>query len=139
MKKIFFIYALLICNIVCFGQAPDWTWAKGATSVSQTNAYKTVGFGVGIDYDGNSYVVGRFDSEQIQFGNFTLYGHGNADIFLVKYSPSGGIIWAKNFGGNNIDLAYSIAVAPNGITYITGETFSDTLNFQDIELTKKAM
>lgn len=50
------------------------------------------------------------------------------DIFLAKYDLNGNYIWAKNMGGNNVDVANSIAIDNVGNSYITGY-FKGTADF----------
>ena len=40
---------------------------------------------------------------------------GGVDAIIVKFDNQGEMIWAKNFGGSNVDYFYSVAAVPDGI------------------------
>jgi hypothetical protein len=46
---------------------------------------------------------------------------GSDDAFIRKYSASGSILWTKQFGTSDVDVAYSVATDSTGV-YITGYT-----------------
>jgi len=74
-----------------------------------------------------------FGSPTIVFGATTLTnatpGGGNTDVFLVKYSSSGSIVWAKGFGGGDYDQGNATAVDNSGNVYITGFYGSTSIDF----------
>jgi hypothetical protein len=47
---------------------------------------------------------------------------GKEDIFLVKYSPAGEMIWTRQFGSDSTDVAQGIFVDAKGFLYLTGAT-----------------
>jgi hypothetical protein len=82
---------------------------------------------VAFDGDGNVIVVGWFGVE-IGVGDGVLEAAGGDDIFVAKYAPDGRRLWAKRFGGKNIDGADDIAVDSNNGIIITG-VFRGEANF----------
>jgi hypothetical protein len=62
---------------------------------------------VAIDNQGNVYVTGIY-TDTASFDGVTLNGNGGAEIFIVKYSASGSLIWAKTAGGAKADEGASI-------------------------------
>ena len=81
--------------------------------------YKDQGGGVGIDGDNNIYFTGTFSgTSQIGQANFTA--DGNSDIFLVKYSPDGQILWVQRSRGASNDNVNGIAVDVAGNVYLSG-------------------
>jgi hypothetical protein len=100
-------------------------WAKsagGPTSSSNEMANNVV-----VDSAGYVYVCG----ECVGYANFSgitlncdttdSWKNGlTQDAFVAKYSPSGDIIWAKNFGGHNMDDAYGLALDGTGNLYVSG-------------------
>ncbi len=75
-----------------------------------------------IDQTGNLYCTGRFSGETIQFGtiildNPVLY-RGN--MFIVKYTPSGNLIWAETVEGSSDVTGTSISADPYGNIFIGG-------------------
>lgn len=89
------------------------------------------GYAVKKDNAGNIFVCGYFQGAMdIDPSPATYYlkTHGFEDAFLAKYSSSGALLWAKNFGGKVSDLATAITLDNSGNVYVTG-AFSDTCNF----------
>jgi uncharacterized delta-60 repeat protein len=74
--------------------------------------------GVAVAGDGSVYVAG---------GSFND-GVGQGDAILVKFSPSGTVVWAKTWGGVNFDAARDVAIGTDGGIYIAGETNSFLAN-----------
>lgn len=92
------------------------------------------GYGIAIDDDGNVLCTGQFKGVA-QFGPFTLtseispltntYTH---DLFVVKISPAGQILWARQGAANADDRGLGICSDPAGNAYLVGQS-SDTLQF----------
>lgn len=99
-------------------------WVKTGGGIGNDGINRTA-----ICADGNILVAGYF-SGTAQFGTKTLTSHGSFDIFAVKYSPSGNIIWAKQFGGTDSQSAWSICPDEKNNCYITG-WFSGTGAFDN--------
>jgi hypothetical protein len=119
--------------------AQHCAWAKSGSAISQiignNNANSVV-----VDNAGNAYIAGSFGSKTITFGSFTLTNTDtiSSDIFLVKYSASGTVLWAKSFGGNQSDWAYSMTIDNSGNLYLFGNFESPTITFGGITLTNSA-
>lgn len=135
MKKIITI-AMIVFSMNAFGQAPDWAWAKSAGGSSQDE-----GKAIKTDLSGNVFVIGNFQSPSINYGTTTLtnVSSGTADIFIVKYSPSGNVLWAKSGGGSNDDYGNSISTDASGNLFVTGLFHSTTLNFGTVTLTNSGV
>ena len=84
--------------------------------------------GVAVDTTGNVYVTGTTVSTDFPTAGAVFqpaYGGGNADSFVSKLDPTGGILVYSSFlGGTNTELATGIAVDPDGSAYVTGQTCS---------------
>lgn len=116
------LFSLILIATTQRAAAQSWQWAKQAGD-SATDA----GYSVATDAAGNVYVAGLYSSDSISFGTFTFLNStigapfaNSYEIFLVKYSPSGNVIWAKSYGSTSLDRAYSIAVDQWGNIYLTG-------------------
>ncbi len=86
---------------------------------------------VAVDANGNIYAVGSFSGTVIfdsTLANGTLYATGNLDIFVSKTNKYGTLLWVKKIGGNDDDIASSIALDSNNNIYITG-SFQGTCDF----------
>ena len=90
--------------------------------------------GIGVDAAGNVYVSGFTRSDTVTEGFVTTAGAhqtaigGAQDNFLVKFDTNGARTYATYIGGTGAESIYevsgSLAVAPNGICYVTGDTAS---------------
>ncbi|MGZ3899228.1 MAG: SBBP repeat-containing protein [Bacteroidia bacterium] len=106
-----------------------WAARAGGTVSESGNAVTT-------DPAGNVYVAGTFMSQSVSFGPFTLTKTNNSeDIFIVKYDPSGNVLWAKSALGDQQDVVNSIALDGSGNLYITGFSGSGTLTMETTSLT----
>lgn len=126
MKKIklFLLASLLLNNII---NAQSWVWANNtAASSSREDAYY-----VKTDATGNVYVAGVFYGPTVTFGSVTLSnsGSGYSDVFLVKYSSSGSVIWAKRAGGSNVDEVTGLVIDAAGNILISGYFASSSITF----------
>ncbi len=108
------------------------TWVRSAGG--QANDYST---GVAADPNGNAIITGFFNSNPVNFGNFSLNNSNFLfyDLFIAKYSGSGTALWAKRAGGSSDDYAQSIATDAGGNVFIAGYTGSDTVSFGSNNLT----
>jgi|CZKP01.1.fsa_nt_gi hypothetical protein len=98
-------------------------WAKnfgGPVSYDQANS-------VVVDSAGNVYVCGmsagisNFSGLTVNCDTIDSWKNGlTPDAIVAKYSPSGDIIWAKNFGGHNTDDAYDLVLDGMGHLYVSG-------------------
>ena len=108
-----------------YNNAGNLLWALFFGGKNNDNAS-----GVAIDDDGNCYLTGYF-YKTITIGDtvFNTLPNSNSDIFIVKISTSGKIIWARHAGGNGSSISYGIAADKvNKGLYVTG-LYSDSLGF----------
>ena len=124
-------------NIVCITNTPPpsggWLKIFGGTGVDVANA-------VAADASGNVIAAGFFNGT-VNFGGTTLTSAGGGsvggDIYVVKYAPSGALLWVKAFGDTGDDAANGLAIDRNGDVLVTG-FFSGTVNFGGATLTSTA-
>lgn len=109
-------FFLLVLNTN--SQAPTLQWVKNTGSNSNEQANSVV-----VDALGNVYTTGSFSGAS-DFdpgpGTFSLTSNGFIDLFISKLDASGNFVWAKQIGGANNDIAYSIALDPASNIYIAG-------------------
>jgi hypothetical protein len=112
--------------VVKFDPFGEIVWAKQA---GDTTSYGNMYDGNSIDTDiyNNIIIAGYFVGTAI-IGTNTLNSAGGGDIFIVKYSPSGHVLWAKRAGGIYYDVCQSVTSYDTDNIFITGY-FSDTVNF----------
>ncbi|MBI4946119.1 MAG: SBBP repeat-containing protein [Bacteroidetes bacterium] len=109
-------------------------WAHKACGVYQS---WDMGNSIALDSLGNIYVAGQFHSDSITFGNIVLHNMSNPvsnQIFIVKYDPSGNVLWAKKFGGNHSNIATGITIDAFNNAYITGDFNCDSIHFDNFIL-----
>jgi uncharacterized repeat protein (TIGR01451 family) len=91
--------------------------------------------GIAIDSDGNVYLTGNTNSSDFPTSNplqATYGGPGGIysypDAFVTKLGPMGDVlVYSTYLGGNQSDLANSIAVDAAGNAYITGSSTSSNM------------
>ncbi len=95
---------------------------------------------IALDGSGNPYIAGIFSKGTITFspsesGEVSLVNNDDSsDIYVVKYTPDGNLVWAEHIIGKDImndisdDIAPLLAVDSNGNAYITGSIFG-TITF----------
>lgn len=110
--------------------AQNWAWANSMGG-SGSNDFAE---GTCTDRSGNIYVIGTFHSSSMQIGSVTLQNHHNAnpaanDIFLVKYSPNGMLLWAKGYGGPITEWGHDVACDDSGNIFICGTYGSNSIDF----------
>jgi hypothetical protein len=126
MKKIL----LIVLSFFSYGilNAQNWQWVKSISGALGESAVSVV-----ADNSGNIYVAGNFNDPSLTIGTTTLTNAGSTDFYIVKFDPSGNVLWAKRGGGTSLEIIFSIAVDVNANIFVTGQmshTFvlgSDTL------------
>ncbi|MCU0735582.1 MAG: hypothetical protein MUF20_08660, partial [Methylotetracoccus sp.] len=84
------------------------------------------------DPAGNVYIAGEFRGT-VDFdpgpGVTSLTSTGaNADAFVGKYSPSGGLLWVHRLGSTGSEWGTDVAIDPSGNVWVTG-SYSATVDF----------
>lgn len=74
--------------------------------------------GVATDASGNAYVVGHTDGPILP----SVTPLGNRDAFIIKFDPSGNVVWARPIGSDRFDRAFNVAVDASGNACVSGYT-----------------
>jgi hypothetical protein len=106
-----------------FNSSGGLIWAKSFGSASGDSDAKAVT----VDSSNNILVTGSF-GDSINFGGATLSSSGGNDIYLVKFSPNGALLWSKRFGGFSDDSGMSISTDVVGNIFI-GATIGGSIDF----------
>jgi hypothetical protein len=78
-----------------------------------------------VDARGNIYIAGSTTSSNLPVRNaYQSHLRGVEDMFVLKLSPSGSLVYGTYIGGNNVAQAFGLAVDGSGRAYITGNTKS---------------
>ncbi len=84
----------------------------------------------------NIFLVGSFsgteDFDNSEENDFLLTSSGDRDVFILKSSKEGSLIWAKSFGGVETDYPTCIKVNENGNPVISGD-FEKSVDFDPNE------
>jgi len=93
-------------------------------------------YSIATDKKSNIYETGFF-SDTVSFGVNTLITKNN-NIYLVKYSQNGSVLWARapTAKSSNINISFSTAIDTDNNVYITG-SFEDTVIFGAYVLVSK--
>lgn len=79
-----------------------WEKSFGGTEVDEARSIVAAG-------DGNFLIAGDTRSSDVQVSS----NNGAADLWLIKITPAGDLIWEKTYGGSSFDVARSIQKSDN--------------------------
>jgi len=115
--------------IVKYAPNGNVIWAKraGGNENDRSNNITT-------DEEGNVYLTGYFGSSTLTFGTTTLTNTGGTDIFIVKYTATGDVVWAKSADGGYCDEGIGITTDEAENVYLTGYFDSNSITFGNITL-----
>ncbi len=100
-------------------------WAKQSNNALSSDAT----ISVAADQAGDVYATGHFISDQITFGGITLTNPGTEtqELFIVKYSASGSVLWAKSIGGSGDEIGNAVVVDNQGSVFLAGQFSSSSI------------
>ncbi|AHF80809.1 SBBP repeat-containing protein [Thermococcus paralvinellae] len=76
-----------------------------------------------VDRNGNIYLFGKTSSRDMPTKNaFQSKLIGTSDLFIIKFSPNGELIFSTYFGGEYLEEPYDMEVDGEGNVYIAGYT-----------------
>lgn len=95
-----------------------WVKVMGGPDLEQ-------GLAITLDPGGNILLTGCFRGTTDFDPGPAVYtlssaSPGLGDVFVVKLSTMGDLVWARHFGGNQDDIGFGIAADANGNVYTTG-------------------
>jgi len=73
-----------------------------------------------LDPAGNLVVIGHFDGT-LTFDGQPLASAGGQDLFVARLDPAGDVLWAKRFGGPNIEIGWRVTVDAAGDILAAGK------------------
>ncbi|MGB8508202.1 MAG: SBBP repeat-containing protein [Pyrinomonadaceae bacterium] len=112
------------------------TFVAKLTPDGSAFAYSTfigsaVGRSIAVDAAGNAYVIGIAGKDfPVRNGFQTVPGESASggelvDAFVAKLNPTGSdLLYSSFIGGNDADIAFSVAADAQGNAYVSGETSS---------------
>jgi len=115
--------------VIKFDKRGKMLWHHEYGSTGDDNA-----FDLDVDREGNVLLNGWF-SGSVDFGGKVLTSLGGRDQFLVKLSPNGDVLWAKNFGSTSEDGGNEVETDDAGNIYASalsvGAFAADSFSFKN--------
>ena len=105
-----------------YTSAGAYVWAKDFGS-----GFSEVAYGIAADAGGNISLTGSIVGG-VNFGTGYLFGSGNYDIFIARFTPNGTNLWAKRSGGPSDDRGKAVTADSNGNVIATG-SFAQSVDF----------
>lgn len=105
--------------IACLDKNGQFIW--GRQTINGNNEQATA---IACD-KGYVYTTGNYDGSDLTIGTTTLNNSVSSwNLYLVKYSDSGKLLWVRTFDGDNAQFSKSITVA--GANILLGGNFNGT-------------
>ena len=127
MKSLIIIISFFSLNQISFCQN-NWVKRAGGANTDLSN-------GIWVDNKNNIFITGSISGKS-KFFKTEVNSQGGGDVYIAKYSPDGGLLWIKTFGGKLDDFSNAITGDPDGNIYVTG-IFTDTAYFGNQTLAAK--
>lgn len=83
--------------------------------------------------DNNIWVCGSYFSDPMIIGDFELYLRGGSlsDAYIAKFDQNGNPVYARSFGGKDLDICLKLETGPGNSVYAIMNTKSDTVDVGD--------
>jgi hypothetical protein len=98
--------------------AVQWSLLLGGTGVDAPES-------ITADPSGNIYIAATSNSNLPDLST----NQGGQDVWVLKVSPTGQVLWQKTFGGSEDDIATDILFHPEGYVYVMAQSQSMDGNF----------
>jgi len=108
-------------------------WMRNGDPVSAHN-----GYAVAVDADDNVFIGGEFIYADATIGGIHLTSNGGRDPFIAKYNPSGTLLQARNFGGENADTLLKMDINSKGELTVSGYYYSYAFTVDGFTETRSA-
>ena len=100
-------YRSMLAGNEHFGKVNYWLATLGGVDGDEA-------YGIALDSQGNAFAIGLARSA----------GAGQADFLLVKYDPTGNVLWQRTLGGATFDFGAAITIDTADNAYVLGYTNS---------------
>lgn len=97
-----------------------WEKSFGGDQIDEARAIVKSG-------DGNYIIAGDTRSNDNDISN----NNGAADLWLIKISPNGDLLWEKTIGGTSFDVARAIVKSQNNGFLLAGSSRSDDIDVSE--------
>lgn len=112
--------------IVSFSPAGGFNWARSIGGIKQDGISSIV-----VDDSNNIIACGYFrDTVDFDPGSATLYSYSNgiSDLFYMKLTSNGDLVWVNTTGSNKKDVATFVKTDASNNIYVSG-WFNKTVDF----------
>lgn len=108
--------------VIRVGSTGDLIWEKsfGGDQIDEARAILAAD-------DGNFIIAGDTRSSS----NDVTDNNGGADLWLIKISPDGALIWERNVGGSSFDVARAMAKSQNNDLILSGSSRSSDFDVSE--------
>jgi hypothetical protein len=117
------ITLLLLVTLITSAQTASWQWAYSAPGYIQAT-----GTNIKTDAAGNVYALGYFYSAVLVIGGDTILSTDTAgyveNFYLIKYSPSGTVLWSTGLGDVTNGLSNPVMTTDAFGNVIVGGSFN---------------
>jgi len=94
---------------------------------------KTLG---GANNDWPNCIIRSMDGGYVMAGETWSFGAGGDDMYIVKLSSNGTLLWSRTIGGSDDDAAFSIVQTSDGGYTVAGGTYSFGAGDNDMYIIK---
>ena len=94
-------------------------WLGHYSTEGSLNKHYTFG---GNKYDEAADCVVLADGNFVVVGNTQSFGMGQKDLWAVKVTPDGSVLWQRSFGGENDEMAHTVEATEDGGLVIGGSS-----------------
>jgi hypothetical protein len=114
-----------------YNAAGQIQWMRRIEAAKTEEAVKDIS----VSSQGNIFITGTLYGT-LRFNNLpTLTSNGSDDVYFARFDPNGNPVWAKSFGGSDIEVINAIAVDKQEQCYLTGYFYSPNLPVGAFNLT----
>jgi PKD repeat protein len=107
-------------------------WCKGMHSAGKVWPYRMVS-----DHEGNIILGARYEGT-LTIGTELVSNCGQLDVLLAKFDPDGNLIWARSFGGSNLDFLMGLTTDKLSNIYFSGGAHSSNIQFGSYSFTNSS-
>lgn len=124
------VLAMLFCQSILFSQTNEHSdttnYTLGFSTYLSHTDIGASGFDIYSDSEGYTYVSGNTRDKNFPAteGAYQTELKGSADVFVVKFTPEGKIVFATLIGGTKREHHSGLTVDEQGFIYIVGGTHS---------------
>ena len=111
-------FAMLAMSHAVAEEPPSVAWIRQVGDIQTHDE----GFGLAMDVAGNAYLGGHTT------GSVSGPHMGFSDGLLIKFDPTGKIVWSQQFGTSNSESCTGVAVDKVGNVYISGNAATVSSN-----------